>query len=319
MSENSKIEWTDHTFNPWIGCTKVSPGCANCYAESEDKRRGWTPEGWGKGKQRKRTTPDYWKQALKWDRTAASIAVRTTVDLRPNRPRVFPSLCDWLDDEVPIEWLADFLNLIRITPNLDWLLLTKRPELFSRRIQAVIDHAGKTPSIHDSELLVFCDEWLVENNPPHNVWLGVSVEDQPRADQRIRRLLETPASIRFLSVEPLLGPVNLRIVHSTPFLTFDALSPVVFGPRNKIDWVILGGESGPRARPCAIEYIRDLVSQCKTTGTPVFVKQLGTVPTQNGMYCPPGMISDRKGGDPAEWPEYLRVREMPSLSAAATN
>ena len=323
MSANSKIEWTTHTFNPWIGCTKVSPGCAHCYAETEDKRRGWTPEGWGKGKPRKRTTTLYWNQALKWEREALEpIAINygQTDDLGEPakafyRPRVFPSLCDWLDDEVPIEWLADFLNLIRGTPHLDWLLLTKRPELWRERLCKVYVHADRTGN---KELRRFVRDWVPlqwrTESIPANVWLGVSVEDQPRAEERVQRLLETPAAIRFLSCEPLLGPINLRGIQShSAAIAFSALEKGVLVP-NKVDWVIVGGESGPKARPCPIEFIRDLVSQCKTTGTPVFVKQLGAVPTQNGMYCPPGMISDRKGGDPAEWPEDLRVREMPAIS-----
>jgi protein gp37 len=312
MSENSSIEWTTHTFNPWIGCTKVSPGCANCYAESEDKRRGWTPAGWGKGKPRKRTTPAYWKQAIRWNNDILMTEFE--------RPRVFPSLCDWLDDEVSIEWLADFLNLIRITPNLDWLLLTKRPELFSSRIKAVIDHAAKTPSPHDSELIVFCDEWLCENNPPPNVWLGVSVEDQDRADQRVPKLLETPAALRFLSVEPLLGEVNLRKVHTTPFIAIDALETGTFN-RSKIDWVIVGGESGPKARPCDIEWIRAVLGDCQATGTACFVKQLGAkVSVQIGPATVQiaSALRDRKGGDPSEWPADLRVREMPALALAET-
>jgi hypothetical protein len=127
VSANSKIEWTDHTFNPWIGCTKVSPGCAHCYAETEDKRRGWTAEGWGKGKPRKRTSAAYWKQPLKWNRDQlfecdecgkrflSPVTGPVCCGFIPNRvrPRVFcASLADWLDDEVPIEWLADLLALI---------------------------------------------------------------------------------------------------------------------------------------------------------------------------------------------------------------
>lgn len=145
MSENSKIEWTDHTFNPWEGCTKVSPGCAHCYAETRNKRFN-AGKNWGKGAPRKRRPKSYWNHAHKWNQTAIcskcgaecfrpdqctlpSIAFQSVCCDAPTRsPRVFPSLCDWLDDEVPIGWLADFLQLIHDTPNLDWLLLTKRPE-----------------------------------------------------------------------------------------------------------------------------------------------------------------------------------------------
>src|SRR5205085_322251 len=119
------------------------------------------------------------------------------------RPRIFPSLCDWLDDEVPIEWLADFLKLIHDTPNLDWLLLTKRPENWSDRIHT----AFRLPN--DEPLETWLSGWLDGDRAPHNVWIGVSVEDQQRADERIPLLLQIPAKVRFLSVEPLLSEVNL--------------------------------------------------------------------------------------------------------------
>jgi protein gp37 len=256
MSANSKIEWTDHTFNPWIGCTKVSPGCAHCYAEGEDKRRGWTSEGWGKGKPRKRTSDSYWKQPLKWNREASCVAPglqpprvtvqRTTVmhggTVSVHRPRVFcASLADWLDDEVPIEWLADLLALIHATPNLDWLLLTKRPENFEERI------ARARPSI----------SFWRHGNPPENVWLGTSVEDQKRADERIPLLLSIPSKVRFLSCEPLLGPVELMPGAS------------------RMDWVIVGGESGHGARPMHPDWARSLRDQCLAAGVPFFFKQWG--------------------------------------------
>jgi protein gp37 len=304
MSANSKIEWTDHTFNPWIGCTKVSPGCAHCYAETEDKRRGWTPDGWGKGKPRKRTTEAYWRQPRKWDSNCRAGAPPAA------RPRVFPSLCDWLDDEVRIEWLVDFLDLIRLTPNLDWLLLTKRPELWMKRLVKVMKHnedSGGGRKFHQWIL-----DWVAPigfSRAPANVWLGVSVEDQPRAEERVMTLLKTPAAVRFLSCEPLLGPINLRKISATPFITISALEKTTFAHQT-VDWVIVGGESGPHARPCAIEWVRDLVLQCQTATIPVFVKQLGAVPTRDGLYFPPNMIRDRKGGNPAEWPEDIRVREM---------
>jgi Bacteriophage protein gp37 len=132
MGKNSNIEWTHHTFNPWIGCTKVSPGCANCYAAHQDSFRRWTPEGWGKNKPRRRTASANWNQPLKWNREAALEWENWTraVDAKagdsgvmPGRPRVFcASLADVFDDEVPVEWLRDLLSLIDETPHLDWLL-----------------------------------------------------------------------------------------------------------------------------------------------------------------------------------------------------
>jgi protein gp37 len=290
MSAHSKIEWTDHTFNAWIGCTKVSPGCANCYAESEDKRRGWTPEGWGKGKPRKRTTAAYWKQAEKWEAEAEREGIRFKV--------FCASLADVFDPEVSDEWRHDLFDLIVQTPHLDWQLLTKRPEIARD----------------------FCRKWIggYPNDPRgdflHNVWLGVSVEDQQRADERIPILLQIPAAVRFLSCEPLLGPVEIA-----KWLTPDECGCGGHDPafKNCIDWVIVGGESGPKARPCNVEWIRDIVTLCQVTGVRVFVKQLGSNP--HGKCCLDGQCQspgwkcvDRKGGDIAEWPEELRVREFPS-------
>jgi protein gp37 len=322
MSDATKIEWTDFSWSPWEGCTKVSPGCLNCYAEARDKRHLIEPvDHWGKGAPRRRTKD--WKKPLAWNRAASKpVAVNygCTDDLGEPakafyRPRVFPSVCDWLDDEVSIEWLADFLNLIRLTPNLDWLLLTKRPENWRSRIEAVIrlktDGTGKGGMFW---------QWMVEwlgGKPPRNVWIGTSVEDQPRADERIPELLKIPAAVRFLSVEPLLGPVDIE-----EFFTAggDHIDSRHWCP---IDWVIVGGESGPGARPCNVEWIRDIVRQCKAAGVPCFVKQLGARPVYNRpdggfpMFSAtptkevPLELKHPKGGDPAEWADDLRVREFP--------
>ena len=196
MGQDTKIEWATHTFNPWIGCTKVSPACAHCYAESYAARYGRAE--WGPGKPRQRTGAANWKKPLAWDREAKALGVRH---------RVFSaSLADWLDDEVPIEWLADLLSLIYATPNLDWLLLTKRPENWSERIKAVegIFNFGATPTSNWARTL----DWL-HGRPPANVWMGCTVENQECADARIPALLAIPARVRFLSCEPLLGPLDL--------------------------------------------------------------------------------------------------------------
>lgn len=237
------------------------------------------------------------------------------------RARVFPSLCDWLDDEVPIEWLADFLKLIHDTPNLDWLLLSKRPESFSPRLNAVFDWAKVRPVWHGD----FCSwlvAWITGATIPSNVWMGTSVEDQKRADERISELLKIPAKLRFLSVEPMLGPVRFDISrhpqHNGEF-------------PDGIHWVIFGGESGPGARPCAVEWIRDGVKQCRAVGCAPFVKQLGANVVCSGMSIPgehwpndsaledtgeghfTKRLIDKKGGDMDEWPEDLCVREFPTV------
>jgi len=292
MSENSKIEWTDHTFNPWIGCTKVSPGCANCYAETlMDTRYGRVK--WGKGNPRQRTSDENWKLPLKWNKHAivdsvTPVSVFCPGDgelIKTRRPRVFcASLADWLDNEVPIEWLASLLDLIRQTPNLDWLLLTKRPENFAR-----VEEAGrrlesdsnwdKLAKDHPAVALhAWIGDWTVLRKPPENVWIGTTVEDQQRADERIPALLRIPAKARFLSCEPLLGPVDLKFAHDAETLDCIKGGFPVFGPipTERIHWVICGGESGKDARPMHPEWARSLWTQCARAGVPFFFKQWGT-------------------------------------------
>lgn len=223
--QDSNISWTDHTFNPWTGCTKVSPGCANCYAEQWSKRSGHKVGKWGKGAPRVRTKT--WGDPVKWNKAAAGAE---------RRPRVFcASLADWLDDEVPIEWLLSLLKHIQDTPNLDWLLLTKRPENWRSRLAAALDFVGGVGS--DWAVALWINYWL-EGDAPSNVWIGATTENQELADKRIPILQSIPAGVRFLSCEPLLGPIDLRDFTS-------------FGGTHLpgIDWVIVGGESGPGYRP----------------------------------------------------------------------
>lgn len=233
--ENTKIEWATHTFSPWIGCTKVSPGCLNCYAEADqDKQRGRVR--WGKGQPRSKTSETYWKQPLKWNRETSG----------GDRPRIFPSLCDPFDPEVPQKWRDELANLISRTPNLDWLLLTKHPEGFK--------------------------PW--ENfGCFSNVWLGVSVEDQKRADERIPILLKAPAKVRFLSVEPMLEKISFRWMMTNP-------RPQPTGHLDGIkgvDWVIVGGESGPKKRPFNPDWARELRDQCAEAKVSFFMKQMDKV------------------------------------------
>lgn len=324
MSEETKIEWATASWNPWEGCTN-----------------------WGKGHPRRRTSAANWRKPVAWNRWAREDADRygsSGSALYPDamRPRVFPSRCDWLDDEVPIEWLADFLKLIHDTPNLDWLLLSKRPDNFLLpRLAQVLDFQGKREGFpKDGKPSAFGDwivRWLhrdeskgISPKPPSNVWIGTSVEDQPRADERIPELLKIPAAVRFLSVEPLLSPVDLNFIGIAPKeLTDGSYLPVSY----LIHWVIVGGESGPGARPCNLEWIRDIVRQCHAADVPCFVKQLGANAVMRESGCFVSEFSDAvaaaiarqpvvscelkhpKGGDPAEWPEDLRVRQFPEVSA----
>lgn len=179
MAENSKIEWTDHTFNPWIGCQKVSPGCDHCYAESLAKRYGWVE--WGPHGERKRTGEANWRKPRQWAKAARSTG---------KRPRVFcASLADVFDNQVPTEWRTELFDLIAATPELDWLLLTKRPENLAKMFPT-----GLWP----------------------NVWLGTTCEDQERYDRRWPLLHEIPAEVRFISYEPAIGPLRLHSEDEQP-------------------------------------------------------------------------------------------------------
>lgn len=244
--KNSTIEWTDHTFNPWMGCAKVSTGCANCYAETlMDKRMGRVQ--WGQNGTRSATSAAYWKQPRAWNAEAQ----RTDV-----RRRVFcGSLCDVFEDRHDTNaWRISLLELIELTHGLDWLLLTKRPENVVRLIQQA---AGR-------DVVNF-----FERNP--HVWIGTSVEDQAAADKRIPELLRVPAPVRFLSMEPLLGPVDLAEGgHGWLFVT-----DLPNGKRTGIDWVIVGGESGHNARPMHPDWARSIRDQCKAANVSFFFKQWG--------------------------------------------
>lgn len=277
MSENTRIEWCDHTFNPWTGCTKVSPGCANCYAEGWAKRSGIVR--WGKGAPRRRTSEANWKLPLKWNRDVAN-GMPTWDDDPLARPRVFcASLADWLDEEVPVEWLYDLLNLIRRTPNLDWLLLTKRPENFRPRLTEILRLMGRHLTLEESYLRTFITLMMdggwaesIYTAPQvgrENYWIGTTVEDQARADERIPELLQIPAKVRFLSCEPLLSPVDLlgKDEQGSALHSFEG--------RPRVDWVICGGESGHGARPMHPDWARSLRDQCQAADVPFLFKQWG--------------------------------------------
>lgn len=256
MAEASKIEWTDHTFNPWIGCQKVSPACDNCYAEAlMDIRYGQVE--WGPGKDRKRTGAQNWNKPRKWNREADAF------EAEHGRPQfVFcASLADVFDNAVPGEWREDLWNLIRETPRLVWLLLTKRPQNIAKMLP---------------------DDW---GDGWPNVWLGATVEDQKRADQNIPFLLSVPAARRFLSCEPLLGPIsltNLDTMHFRGAEDIDCLGGLAkdwcgqtVGRVPSIHWVICGGESGAGARPMHPDWARSLRDQCAGADVPFFFKQWG--------------------------------------------
>jgi protein gp37 len=206
------------------------------------KRVTWGPHG-----ERQRTKT--WGDPIRWNRKAAEFAAQ-----HGRRQRVFSaSLSDVWDNAVPIEWQRDLLQLISVTPDLDWLLLTKRPQNIIKTIQRAIA-APPGPGI---DIAYWASEWLA-GRPPANVWLGISTENQTEADRRIPVLLDVPARVRFLSCEPLLGPLDLM-----PWLT-----------AHHIHWVIVGGESGKHARDMPVEWAQDIRAQCQQTGVAFLMKQL---------------------------------------------
>lgn len=285
--QNTSIEWTDHTFNFQFGCTKVSAGCANCYAERQARRFPDRLGHWGKGAPRVPASEAQWKEPLKWERKAAKALNHWDYQRRvceaqkipytqpmPQRPRVFcASFADWLDDEGPVEWLARLLKLIAVTPHLDWQLLTKRLENFHPRLMAAYSAPGMGSGKPEMDWVY---HWAQGTHTPPNVWLGTSVEDQAAADTRIPQLLEIPAKVRFLSCEPLLGRVHLNLAaHSFGFPQHIGPAGNAIGMPQGIHWVIAGGESGGNARPMHPGWVRDLRAQCHAAGVPFLFKQWG--------------------------------------------
>jgi protein gp37 len=235
MSENSAIEWTDHTFNPVWGCMKVSPACDNCYAETLANRFG---DHWGPHAEFRTFGDKHWSEPLKWDRAAAKAGKRS---------RVFcASMADVFDNRWPDGVRERLWALIQATPHLDWLLLTKRPQNIGKMLP---------PD--------WGDGWP-------NVWLGTTVENQDELNRRVPYLRAAPARVRFLSCEPLLGPLEFSNVSSRS----DAISQLGKKAFDGIDWVIAGGESGPGARPMHPDWARSLRDQCKAAGVAFFMKQM---------------------------------------------
>jgi len=352
MGDTTNIGWTHHTFNPWLGCQRVSPACGGakgvggCYAEalvtgrmgynatSADPRRRLTLWGPPSTSTRQRTSAANWKKPLAWDRAAKADGVRH---------RVFcASLADVFEDHPDLPAVrADLWPLVEACDGLDWQLLTKRPE----NIRAMVPAA-----------------WL-ESWPAH-VWVGTTVEDQKRAEQRIPHLLNVPAAVRFLSCEPLLEAVNLqRFIGlcgvcgkpevERPYSRVSGWSPPLmccaFGEKGNrgVQWVIVGGESGPGARPFDIAWARSIVKQCDNAGVAVFVKQMGDNPVDSAMVDIYGPVGKRRytrpvdhydaaearvsrgydvlphalkfkahhAADPSEWPADLRRQEFPNGGA----
>jgi protein gp37 len=353
MAEDSAIQWTTHTFNGWVGCERVSAGCKHCYAAVSAPARLARANGlelWGPADTtpRNRTSEGNWRLPERWNRAAERSGQRAYV--------FASSLCDVFEDHPSVApWRAELFALIERTPRLTWQLLTKRPENLLRFLPPT---------------------WLEQ--PRANVWLGTTVEDQRAANERIPELLRAPAVVRFLSCEPLVEAVSLtelQVDCRGGVESWDALrreyDDELGADGSRIDWVIVGGESGPRARPFDLAWARAIVEQCRSANVACFVKQLGAEPVDGDAMCkcghtltghwlpfpapcrhghrplpttpceavrlamtpePDGACScigfspkdrhpqlalrDSHGGDPSEWPEDLRVREMPALGGA---
>jgi len=283
MADQTAIEWCDSTFNPWIGCTKVSPACDDCYAARSTPARTLVV-AWGPDEQRRRTGDDNWKKPGQWQRQAAAFQAQ-----HGRRRRVFcASLADWLDNAVPIQWLVDLLEVIRTTPDLDWLLLSKRIGNWSSRISEAIGFLDEqTPAAYPLPLRAWLCHWLDGDEAPRNVWIGCTVVNQAEADRDLRKLLRVPAVLRFLSVEPMLGHIELL-----QWLRSDCWYGSRPGPGGRggvtcsdcgglghqcrwLHWVICGGESGPKARPMHPDWAARLRDECADAGVPFLFKQWG--------------------------------------------
>lgn len=328
MGDTTKIEWADHTASPWYGCSHaVLPdgseheGCANCYAEALAKRNPAILGVWGTEGTRV-ISKSFYKNCETWNKQAERDGVRRSV---------FPSLCDPFESveawDGPLNsWRAGLFSVIDNCPWLDFLLLTKRPQNVRKMWPNMLAARPMFPGMPGK--LGQPMPCIVTQPHRKNVWLLASVSNQRTSDKLIPELMECRdlVPVLGLSMEPLLGPVDLRGA--------------------AIDWVIVGGESGPNARQCRPEWIRSIVSMCKSAGISCFVKQMGgNVVTRNDMiedlfdddhrgwpdpqieYDIYGFreqyqgadcrirLNDKKGGNAAEWPEDLRVAEFPKAGA----
>lgn len=279
MGKDTGISWCRHTFNPWWGCARVSRACVRCYAEAWAKRTGH--EVWGKNATRRMLSDDHWRGPIRWDRQAEFLG---------ERHRVFcGSMCDVFEDRDDlVEPRRRLFDLITETPNLDWLLLTKRPENILDMVPA-----------HWHSNLVDGAAW------PENVWTGTTVENQECADGRIPHLLNVPAPVRFLSMEPLVEQVDISAFLAT---SGDGVEDRPWG--STAAWVICGGESGGGAVRMDPDWARSVRDQCAAAGAAFHFKQTGAVLAKEWG------LEAKAGDDPAEWPAEFQIREFPRQRVA---
>jgi len=295
----TNIEWTDETWNPTRGCSRVSPGCVNCYAERVAVRFEWRNVA-GEGGEKIAPGPFHGFITTKnghpsWTGKVELIESKLLEPLRWKKPRrVFVnSMSDLFHESLPPEHIAE---VFRVMQRADWhtyQILTKRADRLAEIMPRIVATFGLMP----------------------HVWLGVSVENQHYADERIPLLLQTPAAVRFVSYEPALGPIDFSRYIAVYMQNLSG------DHHSGLDWIIVGGESGPGARQFDIAWARKTVEQCKAAGVACFVKQLGADPQgslQPGLYpAQPMPLRDRKGGDMEEWPADLRVRQFPAVEVPA--
>lgn len=290
MAETT-IEWTatqlpdgttlpGYTFNSWYGCTRVSDACTYCYAESWAKRSGLVK--WGPGEERRRTSESYWRQPIKWNRIAERDGIRRKV--------FCCSLADVFDNQVDPKWRYDLFDLIDITPWLDWLLLTKRPQNIAKLMPVfnipIWDEGAR--------------DWSDTPAYRSNVWLGTTIENRQEGERRAVELAKIPATRRFWSCEPLLQDLG--------DLTGLCLYDIAIDGRPAVDWVITGGESGPNARPSNPQWFHDIGRQCADAGVAWFHKQ-------NGEYA---SVSEVEGhGKHFTFPDGRTVRRVGKKKAGA--
>lgn len=313
MAANSGIEWTDATWNCLAGCEAISPGCANCYAATMTRRL----EAMGQADYAGLTTAKHFNGKVR------CLPDKLSMPMKRRKPTTYfvNSMSDLFHEDVPDEFIDRVFAVMALCPQHTFQVLTKRAERMQQYCAGWPAQVKRSDIAHRVatacgamriELGPAADAFgLLKDWPLPNVQLGVSAEDQPRADERIPWLLKTPAAVRFVSAEPLLGPIKLP---------------------PGLDWVIAGGESGHGSRPCDTAWIRKIVLDCKISGVPCFVKQLGghveatdgidpidqfpnnSIPrfgNGSGYNTARIFLKDKKGGDPAEWPLDLRVREFP--------
>lgn len=314
MSDRTDIEWCDATWSPTSGCSRVSAGCDNCYA-MHMARRFDKPGFWGYGLTRVDS-----KGKVDWSGVVREMPERLRIPLRWRKSRrIFvDSTSDLFHPSVSNEYIAAVFGVMAACPQHTFIVCTKRAKRMREWFAWMADerHDGETCDPVERMYQARGKEWHWPDEEPSwplpNVWLLVSTEDQETFDERVPELLRCPAVVRGVSAEPLLGPIDVTMLHSV----WDKHGEPS-GPRPGIQWVIVGGESGHLARECDLAWVRRIRNDCANAGVPLFVKQLGSAPIQNWVVARNHgsleALRHPKGGEPSEWPDDLRIRQFPEV------